>query len=117
MKISEPEPLTALGTTQYYRHQPGFVLTDGAKWLAESAGCYWLYDIIWSIKPVLANDSFAVVKLIVKDGQGDVSVEDGNDRVLYTQHIEYTDFPLPEIMLYVVDADERTKVIMLPGEY
>ena len=104
------------GTEHYHRHQPGFLLTDGAKWLAESAGCYWLYDIIYSIRSILDKDSFAVVKLTVKDQQGDVTVEDGNDNVLYSQHIEYTDFPLPEIKLYVADS-EAEKVIMLPSEY
>ena len=105
------------GTEHYHRHQSWLLLTDGAKWLAESAECYWLYDIIASVRPILAKDWFAVVKLTVKDQQGDVTVEDGNDNVLYTQHIEYTDFPLPEIRLYVADAEEGTKVIMLPSEY
>ncbi len=111
------------GTTQWYPMYPGILLTDGAKWLAESAGCYWLYDIIWSIKkPILDRDSFAVVKLVVTGSEADVTVEDGNDNVLYTQHIEYTDFPLPEITLFVADGDggafdNPTKVIMLPSEY
>ncbi len=36
------------GTTQYYRSHPGLLLTDGAKWLAESRV---LFDIIWMCPP------------------------------------------------------------------
>lgn len=105
------------GTTQWYRFQPGFLLTEGAKWLAESAGCYWLYDIVWSIRPILAKDTFAVAKLAVVGSAAIFALEDGNDNVLYTQAIEYTDFPLPQVTLYVVDGDRGKKVIMLPLEY
>ncbi len=106
------------GTTQWYPMYPGILLTDGTHWLAESAGCYWLYDIIWSIrKPILDKDWFAAVKLVVTGSEADVTVEDGNSNVLYIQHIECTDFPLPEITLFVADAEGGTKVIILPSEY
>ena len=104
------------GTEHYYRHQPGVLLTDGAKWLAESAECYWLYDIVWSVKPILDKRWFAAVRLTVKDNQGEVTIDDGNDNVLYTQHIDYTDFPLPKIKLFVAGSEEG-EVIMLPSEY
>ena len=38
--------------------------------------------------------------------------DDGNDNIVYTQRIEYTDFPLDEIKLYFVN-----NVIHLPSEY
>jgi hypothetical protein len=36
------------GTTQYYQITARTVLTDGAKYLADAAGCYWLMDAIAS---------------------------------------------------------------------
>jgi hypothetical protein len=32
------------GTTQYWRVARQFVITDGVKYLAESAACFWLID-------------------------------------------------------------------------
>lgn len=105
------------GTTQWYQSYPGLLLTDGAKWLADSADCYWLYDIIWSIKPILDKDWFAVAKFATIGSAGIFVLEDGNDNVLYTQHIEYTDFPLPQVTLFVADGGPGgEKVIMLPSE-
>lgn len=92
---------------------------DGAHWLAESAGCFWLYDIIWSVKPRLANEGFACLTLTVNlpKRRGTVVIDDGNDNPLYTQRIKFTDFPLPEVKLFIADGEEGEKVIMLPSEY
>jgi hypothetical protein len=107
------------GTTCYSRFQRGFLLTEGAKWLAESAGYYWLYDIAWSVKPILAKGWFASLTLTVDlDAQtGEVVITDGHDRVLYKQRVPFTDFPLPEVKLFIADDEAGEKVIMLPGEY
>ena len=48
--------------------------------------------------------------------QARLSIEDGNNRILATQQIPYTDFPLEEIMLFAC-WDQKHWVIMLPGEY
>jgi hypothetical protein len=37
---------------------------------------------------------------------------DGNDNIVYTQHVEFTDFPLDEITLYFAND-----VIYLPSEH
>jgi hypothetical protein len=36
------------GTTQYYQITTRTVLTDGTRYLADAAGCYWLMDAIAS---------------------------------------------------------------------
>jgi len=109
------------GTEHYYRHSPGFVLTDGAKWLAESAGCYWLYDIAWSVaqKPKLRREPFWTLTLTtgIEAHKGKVKITDGNDRVLYVQSIPYTDFPLPTITLFIEADGLGSRVILLPGEH
>lgn len=66
-----PTELTAVlrqfsGSIHYYHCHPGLLLTDGAKFLAEEAGCYWLYDVVWSVLRQLPEDWFAVVKLTVE---------------------------------------------------
>lgn len=107
------------GTENYYRHIGKLLLTDGAKFLADNAGCYWLYDIVWSVLPKLPEDSFAVVTLTVDldARRGVVVIGDGNDRKLYRQRIPFTDFPLAEITLYLEDAEEGFKVLLLPSEH
>lgn len=126
------------GTEGYTRWSILFrdcVLTDGAKYLAERCGAYWLMDVIGS---VLVNDrarykkvEFSVAKLKVNNSSSDpdnlhlsatFTMEDGNDHVLYKQEIEYTDFPLDDITLYVGLSegrmpDELIFVIMLTSEY
>lgn len=128
MKSGTPKPDTTdlktelnqfTGTEHYYKFSvlfPTLVLTDGAKYLAEKAQCYWLMDIIGSVQYNLKNEAFQVVNLKVEDTKGIVTVDDGNDNILYTQKTSYTDFPMGEIKLYVCDGDGN-KVIMLPSEY
>jgi len=75
-------------------------------------------DVIGSVqgKGDIKKLSLQVIKMKVTDGNGVITVEDGNGKVLYTQKVS-TDFPLDEIMLYVADLDEQHKVIMLTSEY
>jgi hypothetical protein len=63
------------------------VLTDGAKYLADKAGAYWLMDVI-----------------------------DGNGNVLARQEIEYTNFPIKSYELYAI-FDGNNLVILLKSEY
>ena len=106
--------LNFTGTEHYYKYLLGFKLTDGAKFIADSCGAYWLMDIIASYKhlPEVAKEQFQVYTLMVKNGIRMVTVEDGDDNVLHMQAIPNTDFPLEEIIIWMVDD-----VIMLPGEY
>lgn len=106
------------GTTQYNRINPHVVLTDGAKYLADNAGCYWLMDLIASYVTQRSYDSqdFVVIKMVVSDKSAVVTLDDGNGNVLATQQIEYTDFPLEQIRLYACRS-EQFWVVMLPSEY
>ena len=93
-----------------------FVCTDGVKYLAEKAGAYWLLDAIasYQFQKKFVRESFQTWKFKKnEDGEGGIlTAEDGNGRVLATQEIEYTDFPLDTIKLYFIDG-----VILLPSEY
>lgn len=114
------------GTEEYHKFSilfPKTVLTDGAKWLADNAECYWLMDIIGSIEEIIADEPFTVVELTIQNKaqvhnhKALVKVDDGNGNVLYTQLIEYTDFPLNQVKLYANSGENGLRVVMLTSEY
>lgn len=104
------------GTQYYYKHL-GLKLTDGVKFLCEQAGAYWLLDAIASHQPevmkdpMLAGIQFWTLKVNLDKSAVLVCERDTDDPVI-TQKIEYTDFPLERIQLYVQQG-----VVMLPSEY
>ena len=106
------------GSESWYRHgiNRAVLFTDGAKYVADQAGAYWLLDEIAIIQPHdarLRAQEFQVWKLAVSaDQTGVLSCEDGNDNVVYTKQIEYTDFPQEGITLYFTN-----NTILLPSEY
>jgi hypothetical protein len=120
---SEREILEALGgflteTSEHHHYQSGIVLTDGGKYLAEAAECYWLIDLIGSLRPVILANRFAVALLNVDSEAktGEFSLNDRKNRVLYEREIPFTDFPLGQAMLFcALEGDEV--VVMLPWEY
>ena len=105
-----------IGTEKLYRITSRHVLTDGTKYLAEKAKCFWLFDAIASHLSRSYDDYFAVARLVVKDSSATLTLDDGDDTVFATQQIEYTDFPLNEIKLYC-SFDGEHWVIMLTSEY
>jgi len=106
------------GSENWYRHgiNRAVLFTDGAKYIADQAGAYWLLDEIAIIQPHdkhVAAESFQVWKLAVNaDQTGVLTCEDGNDNVVYTKQIEYTDFPSDGITLWFTN-----NTILLPREY
>jgi hypothetical protein len=61
----------------------------------------------------VAAQEFQVWKLTVNaDRTASLVCDDGNDNIVYTQRIAFTDFPIDEIKLYFTD-----NVILLPSEY
>ena len=106
-----------IGTEYYYPLWPKVMLTDGTRYLADTAGCYWLMDAISShLQRLPKEETFISSKLTVNNGKAQLNIEVGNGRILATQQIPYTDFPLEEIMLFAC-WDQKHWVIMLPGEY
>lgn len=106
-----------IGTEKYYRINPCAVLTDGTKYLAEEAGAFWLMDAIASYLPQFTGkQDFVVAKLVRTDSKAQLTLDDGNGRVLDQQHIPYTDFPLTNIQLYACWGGEFW-VLMLCSEY
>ncbi len=105
------------GTDRYYRLNRLCVITEGAKFQADTAGAYWLLDAAASYLLELGTaDWFVLVKLRVKDGQAVLTLEDGNGGIRAQQTIPYTDFPATEQCLYAC-WDSLQWVLMLPSEY
>ena len=105
-----------IGTEKYYRITHRHLLTDGTKYLAENAECFWLMTAIASHLPKQFHDYFAAVNITVKDSAAQLTLDDGNGNVFAQQFIEYTDFPLSELKLYCA-FDGEYWVIMMPSEY
>lgn len=106
------------GTEHWYRHPLNrrVLYTDGAKYIAEQAGAYWLLDeiaLIQPYEPAVAAETFQVWTLKVNpDSAATLTCGDGNDRAVYSKAIEYTDFPQDGITLWFTD-----NTILLPSEY
>lgn len=107
-----------IGTEQWYRHSMvrNVLYTEGAQYLAEKGGAYWLLDEIafaQKISKLVAAESFQLWKLKKNaDETAKLTCEDGNGKSVFLKSIAYTDFPLDEITLYFTD-----NVIMLSSEY
>lgn len=105
------------GTENWYRHglAPNVLYTDGAKYLAEKAGAYWLLDEIALAQslPAIKAEQFQHWRLTVRaDHTATLTCDDGNGEIRLIKEIEFTDFPLPEVAIYCTD-----NVIMLTSEY
>jgi hypothetical protein len=106
------------GSENWYRHSLNrkVLFTDGAKFLADRAGAYWLLDEIALIQPFdrrVGATRFQVWKLTVRpDHKATLSCEGGNGNVVFSKEIEFTDFPLDEVILYFTND-----VIYLPSEH
>lgn len=104
------------GTTAYYRHFTNLLYTEGVHFLAEAAGAYWLIDLIASWQPKAIKDSslaeFQLWRLEVEESRAVAICYRDTDDEAFRQVIEFTDFPLREISLYVEGG-----VLLLPSEH
>ncbi len=107
------------GSQTLYTHGLGLHFTEGVKYLADQAQCYWLLDAIASYQPQLKQDSelrfFQVWQLRVDNHSALLTCWPdtlGQGKPCVSQPIEFTDFPLPEIKLFWSEG-----ILMLPREY
>ena len=105
------------GTEEWYFHPlfRKYRYTEGVKFLAGEAGAYWLLEKILSnqILPEVQAERFQFWRLkVATDKSATLVCEDGNYVNLYTEKIDYTNFPLEEISFFFTDS-----VLLLPSEY
>jgi len=109
------------GSEKIYRHPLMPVkYTEGVQYLAEKAGAYWLLDKVASLQlePKVKAEEFQAWKLELSHPvpgatrPAYLTCEDGNLKEVYREMIDYTDFPLPEVTIWLIDG-----VMLLPSEY
>jgi hypothetical protein len=106
------------GSETFYRYglAGDVIFTEGVKYVADTAGAYWLLDIICIAnvyEPKVRAEEFQLWTLAVRENAtGVVTCDDGNGHLVYEQVLNFTDFPEPGIRLYCCKG-----TILLPGEY
>jgi len=108
--------------TENYFLQPtlGYLYTDGVRYLAEQCEAYWLLDAIWSYQKTklflkdeaLKSMQFWKLKVDLEKCKGVLICERDEGDIVITQKLDYTDFPLKEIQIYV-----QNNTLLLPSEY
>ena len=117
-KLTGAEPVQFGGSENWYRHGlvRSILFTDGAKYVADKAGAYWLLNEIALAQRYdksVAAEEFQLWRLTVNpDHTAVLGCEDGNGEAVLSKDIPFTDFPLDEIKFYVTDS-----TILLPSEY
>ena len=111
------------GSATFTRHRllPRMILTEGVRWLADTAGAHWVTDVIASYQhePHVQSEHFQAWRLLVDTTThaAVILMTDGNsDAPLVQQRISYTDFPLEEVTLWLITQGEHV-ILMLPSEY
>lgn len=104
------------GSESVYRHSwRQYHYTEGVRHLARQAESYWLLDhiVFNQTLAILKEQPFQVWTITVNgDHTARISVEDDNGNELTFFHLGFTDFPLEEFSLWLVD-----QTILLPSEY
>ena len=119
-KLTKADLAQFTGSEQWYRHgiNRDVLFTEGAKFVADRGGAYWLLDTIAICQrheKKVAAEPFQVWKLEVNkhlDESALLTCEDGNGNKVYEKKIPYTDFPLDEITLWFAN-----NTIYLPSEH
>lgn len=106
------------GTENWHRH-PIFravLFTDGAKYVADTCGAYWLLDEIVFLQQYekrVAGEAFQVWTLTVNpDRTATLACDDGNGNEVFRKTIAFTDFPMESVTLWYINS-----TILLPSEY
>ena len=126
MKIQELntklEGFTGTEGYHYLNFLKNLKFTDGMKFLCEETGSFWLIDIVTSVQSLsnIIDNHFIIWRLEVKGTNGKISAysdceSDGSysiNKQLYTQVIEYSDFPEGNFEFYQIND-----VVLLKSEY
>jgi hypothetical protein len=117
-KLDKAELSRFTGSEHWYRHGlvRSILFTDGAKYVADEGGAYWLLDEIALAQrgeKAVAAEEFQVWTLRVNaDRTATLTCEDGNDHTVFEKAIPFTDFPADEMTLWFENS-----TIYLPSEH
>jgi hypothetical protein len=116
--MNPEQALEAIGTAELHKDETmiGIVYTSGIKSIMKEFRCRWLgYEMAVAkfMIPAIAQEPFVTCELSVEpDRSAYIVFTDGNNNILHTKFIEYTDFPAAGICLWICE-----NVILLPSEY
>ena len=115
-QLAEADLAGFTGSEHFYRHWMNKgVFTDGIKFVAETAGAFWLIDVVFSHQcgKKVRNEEFQIWELNVNDDHTAVVTMkgDSNRKPVVTQEIPYTDFPMKYIKMYFENS-----CLCLPSE-
>jgi hypothetical protein len=119
------------GDLERWRHSlcRNLLYTPGIKYLCEHGGegddnsAWWLLDAIASYQGFHVNNyealrSMQFWTLKVEGSKATLTCDDGNsNEPVIQQRIDFTDFCLPEIRIYVADNGDGTRTAYLPSEH
>lgn len=108
-------------TEKYHKHLfPGkspILLTDGCNFVRNECQAWWLFDAILSyqLEKRLRDIPFQIWEL--RQQRSDLSwlltcIEDTGEKPLVSQKIEFSDFPIDSIKIWLIDG-----VALLPSEH
>lgn len=106
------------GSESWYRHAlvPSIRFTDGAKYVADAGGAYWLLDEIALAQrahEAVAETEFQAWRLKVNpDRSARLVCEDGDMNEVFAKDIAFTDFPMAAITFWFTN-----NTIYLPSEH
>jgi hypothetical protein len=107
--------------SSYFRMAGGVKVnySEGVKFIQKEVNCYWLIDAIASYQTTefKSKDYRQFWKLSVDllSCEGTLTCDDGNGNISVAEKIEYTDFPLQQIAIWIVIEDEI--FMYLPSEH
>jgi len=97
-------------------HNYKLLYTEGVKYLAEQAKCYWLLDYICSLQTDTQIKAEPFQTWCIENvGDFDVwiiAAEDGNGKTIHFMRLEFSDFPLNQLKLFYCN-----NTLLLPSEY
>lgn len=117
-KLTAGELCQFTGSEHWYRHGlvRDILFTDGAKYVADKGGAYWLLDEIAFAQrgdKRVAAEEFQVWKLTVQpDRTATLACGDGNGTTVFQKALDYTDFPAESVELWF-----ENNTIYLPSEH
>ncbi len=104
------------GSANWFRHPLTQILyTEGVQHAMETMECHWFGDLVMSYqtKTFLKANEFQVwILMRMNENSFLASCEDGNDKVILTQKIPFSDFKHDTLTFWLVDG-----VLLLPSEY
>lgn len=129
-QLNETDLRQFTGSLERYRHvlNSAVIYTPGVQYMAEKGGAYWLIDAIAvhlgspEMSHTIQRDDrlrhLQFWKLTVKEDESALltCVADSGCQPAVTQDIPWTDFPLPEVAIWVA-YDGRHWTMMLPSEH